>query len=72
MATASISRDLLRDTLRSSLRRSFLVAGYPDEEACRLVEIAIGPVHHALELAQAAYKLHVEALDIQPRGFFVK
>jgi hypothetical protein len=63
-----VERDLLRDTLRSSLRHSFLTAGYEDEEACKLVEIAIGPIHQVLELAHAAYKLHIEAIESRPAG----
>ena len=55
-------RDLLKETLTSSLFHSFLNAGYEPEECAKLTNIAIGPVHHALELSQAAYKLHLEAL----------
>lgn len=64
-------RDVLRDTLHSSLFHSFLRAGYEDEECVKLTEIAIGPVSHALDLAHAAYKLHIEAISVQPPRFIV-
>lgn len=60
-------RDMLRDTLQSSLFHSFLRAGYEDEECGKLTEIAIGPVSHALDLAHAAYKLHIEAFNARPQ-----
>lgn len=58
------TKDLLRESLCGSLFHSFLRAGYSDKECAKLVDIAIGPVVHALQLAHAAYKFHVEAISI--------
>ena len=55
--------DTLRANLLGSLFRSFKLAGYDDAESEFLAGIAIGPVDSALQLAQAAYKLHIEALE---------
>jgi hypothetical protein len=57
------TKDLLRESLCGSLFHCFLRAGYSDKECAKLVAIAMGPVVHALQLAHAAYKFHVEAIS---------
>jgi len=58
------SRVLPRDSLLRSLFHSFMMNGYECEEAEKLAAIAIGPVSAALDFAQAAYKLHIEAIEV--------
>lgn len=55
------TKDILRETLRGALFHSFLHAGYDREESVKLTDIAIGPVHSAMQQANYAYKLHLEA-----------
>jgi hypothetical protein len=64
--------DMLRHELRTALLFQFMRAGYGNEECSKLADLAIGPVAKALELAYAAYKLHVEAINVQSPRFIVE
>lgn len=55
--------DMNRASLKASLHWTFLNNGYDCQEATKLAEMAIGPVAKSLELAHAAYKLHIEAIE---------
>jgi hypothetical protein len=54
-------QDQLYLELRRSLLISFERAGYDYQECIKLTDIAISPVHAALNLAHEAYKIHIEA-----------
>ena len=66
-------KDGLREELRGSLFHCFLREGYDSKECAKLTDIAIGPVSQALDLAQAAYNLHVEAVNLAlPQPIFLR
>lgn len=60
--------DLLKKSLQKTLLLSFQHHGYSYQECSELAEIAIGPIQHALDLAHAAYKFHLEAVQTDNRA----
>lgn len=59
-----IMEDPLRRSLKYALLFEFATHGYSREEAMQLAEIAVRPIEHALQMAQDAAKLHLEAVAL--------